>query len=57
METKESGRRKTDSLSIRIDPEVKQELAEVARRKDRSIAWLVKSYIVSGLRRCEPVKD
>lgn len=49
MQSKEPPK-KRDYLSLRVDPKLKERLAEEAKRHDRSIAWLIKSYIA----RCMP---
>ncbi len=41
--------RKTEQVSMKITPELKDKLAKVAARMDRSVSWLVTKFIKDGL--------
>lgn len=43
--------KKTERLTLRMDPELRKRIEQVAARRDRSKNWLVLHYIEAGLSR------
>jgi predicted transcriptional regulator len=41
---------KTDTLTIRISPEMKAELEKAAAKEERSVSWLALKLITAGLK-------
>lgn len=42
------------TITVEIPPEVKQKLAEIAKREDRSVSWLVRKAIEAYLDKLPP---
>lgn len=36
-------------MSVRIDPKLQERVKQVARKKDRTVSWLVSDFIQKGL--------
>ena len=43
--------KKTERLTLRMDPDLRKRIEQAALKRDRSKKWLVLHYVVSGLSR------
>lgn len=46
---RKKGGRRTEQMAFRLDPELRQRIEEMADLRERTMSWLIESYIKMGL--------